>query len=103
MYSRYTIGRAKLGREYRWLFEGRTIRESGLPVPSSWHAAALIHLALAHEPHVPVVGLADEEVHVHLRKAHEALLALPLSTFAFAFTLAGMGKGTLHVSPSQAR
>ena len=29
------------------------------------------------------------------REGHEASIAFPLATFAFAFTLAGMGKGTL--------
>ena len=30
------------------------------------HADALILLALPHEPHVPAVGLANEEVHVEV-------------------------------------
>ena len=36
--------------------------------------------------------------HRRPRAGHEALLAFPLATFAFAFTLAGLGKGTLLAS-----
>ena len=52
----------------------------------------LVKVALACHQHQVGRG------HRHPREGNEALMALPLATFAFAFTLAGMGKGTLLVS-----
>ena len=34
------------------------------------HADALVLLALPHEPHVPAVGMADQEVHVEVAQIH---------------------------------
>ena len=37
---------------------------------TEWHADAPALLALLHEPHVPAVGMADEEVHVKVAEIH---------------------------------
>ena len=49
----------------------------------------LVKVALTYHRHRVGWG------HRHRREGHEAVVAFPLATFAFAFALAGMGKGTL--------
>ena len=82
MYRPIVESGIKLDRRCRWLFEGCTIGDNILPVPSSWWLAlgpgpdrracrrTSALLPLPHELRVSAVGMADEEVHVEVAQIH---------------------------------